>query len=41
MVSSTTGDLVGQMEGVWIGEPRIVRLKGIADAHQIAPVEWQ
>ena len=41
MVSSTTRDLVGQMEGVRIGEPKIVRLKGIADAHQIAPVEWQ
>ena len=41
MVSSTTRELVGQMEGVRIGEPRIVRLKGIADAHQIAPVEWQ
>jgi hypothetical protein len=41
MVSSTTRDLVGQMEGVRIGEPKIVRLKGISDAHQIAPVEWQ
>ncbi|MGB5169481.1 MAG: adenylate/guanylate cyclase domain-containing protein, partial [Acidimicrobiia bacterium] len=41
MVSSTTRELVGQMEGVRIGEPKIVRLKGIADAHQIAPVEWQ
>lgn len=40
MVSSTTRDLVGRMEGVQIGEPKIVRLKGIADAHQIAPVEW-
>lgn len=40
MVSSTTRDLVGQMEGVRIGEPKIVRLKGITDAHQIAPVEW-
>ena len=41
MVSSTTRDLVGQMEGVRIGEPKIVRLKGISDAHQIAPVLWQ
>ncbi len=41
MISSTTRDLVGQMEGVRIGEPKIVRLKGISDAHQIAPVEWQ
>jgi adenylate cyclase len=41
MVSSTTRDLVGQMEGIRIGEPKIVRLKGISDAHQIAPVEWQ
>lgn len=41
MVSSTTRDLVGQMEGVRIGEPKIVRLKGISDVHQIAPIEWQ
>jgi hypothetical protein len=26
---------------VRIGEPKIVRLKGISDVHQIAPVEWQ
>lgn len=41
MVSSTTRDLVGQMEGLRIGKPKIVRLKGISDAHQIAPVEWE
>lgn len=41
MVSSTTRDLVGQMEGFRIGEPKIVRLKGIADVHQITPIEWQ
>ncbi len=41
MVSSTTRDLIGQMEGVRIGEPKIVRLKGISDAHQIAPIEWE
>ena len=29
MVSSTTRELVGQMEGVRIGEPKIVRLKGL------------
>jgi adenylate cyclase len=41
MISSTTRDLAGQMEDVRVGEPKIVRLKGISDAHQIAPVEWQ
>jgi uncharacterized protein (TIGR02246 family) len=41
MVSSTTRDLVGQMDGVRIGEPKIVRLKGMSDAHQIAPIEWE
>ena len=40
MVSSTTRDLVGQMEGIRIGEPKIVVLKGLADAHQIFPVDW-
>ena len=41
LVSSTTRDLVGEMEDVRIGEPRIVRLKGISDVHEVAPVEWQ
>lgn len=40
MVSSTTRELVGGSDGIRIGEPRIVVLKGIADAHQIFPVEW-
>jgi adenylate cyclase len=41
MISSTTRDLIGQMEGVQIGEPKIVLLKGLSDAHQIIPVEWK
>lgn len=40
MVSSTTRDLVGKMVGVRIGEPKIVMLKGLSDAHQISPIEW-
>jgi uncharacterized protein (TIGR02246 family) len=40
MVSSTTRELVGEVEGMEIGAPRIVVLKGIADAHQIFPVNW-
>lgn len=41
LVSSTTRDLAGPMEGVRIGEPKIVRLKGISDVHEVAPVEWR
>jgi adenylate cyclase len=40
MVSSTTRDLAGSLEGVRIGEPKIVVLKGLADVHQITPIEW-
>lgn len=40
MISSTTREMVGQMEDVRIGEPKIVVLKGLSDAHQISPVEW-
>lgn len=40
MVSSTTRDLVGEMESVRVGEPRLVVLKGLSDAHQIFPIEW-
>lgn len=39
-ISSTTKDLVGSMDGVTMGEPRTVALKGIAGTHQIVPVEW-
>jgi class 3 adenylate cyclase len=40
MVSSTTRDLVGSLEGIRMGEPRIVALKGLSDTHQIVPIEW-
>ncbi len=40
LVSSTTRDLIGHMEGVRTGEPKIVRLKGISDVHEVVPVEW-
>ena len=41
MVSSTTRDLVGTIEGIHMGEPRIVALKGLSDTHQVFPVEWE
>ena len=41
MVSSTTRDLVGTIEGIRMGEPRIVALKGLSDTHQVFPVEWE
>lgn len=40
MASSTTRDLVGSLDGVRIGEARIVALKGISDTHQIVLLEW-
>lgn len=40
MVSSTTRDLMGKVEGVELGETRIVTLKGLSDAHQITPLAW-
>ncbi len=39
MISSTTRDLVGSMEGIRMGESKIVVLKGLSDAHQITPIE--
>jgi adenylate cyclase len=39
MVSSTTRDLVGSMEGIAFGQPTNVALKGLQDTHQIIPVE--
>jgi class 3 adenylate cyclase len=41
MISSTTRDLVGPLEGIRMGEPRIVALKGLSDTHQIIPLEWE
>jgi class 3 adenylate cyclase len=40
MVSSTTRDLVGSMDGVRIGEPEMVALKGLSGTHLISPIEW-
>jgi class 3 adenylate cyclase/ketosteroid isomerase-like protein len=40
MASSTTRDLVGSMEGIQIGEPKIVVLKGLSNTHQIIPIDW-
>jgi len=40
MISSTTRDLVGSMEGATTGEPRTVTLKGISGTHHIVPVTW-
>ena len=40
MISSTTCDLVGSMEGATTGEPRAVTLKGISGTHQIVPLTW-
>ena len=40
MVSSTTRDLMGNVEGVRVGETRIVTLKGLSDAHQITSLGW-
>lgn len=40
MISSTTRDLIGSMDGVQIGTTRTVALKGLSDTHQIVPVIW-
>ena len=40
MASSTTRDLVGAIDGIRVGEPRVVALKGLSDTHQIVPLEW-
>ncbi len=40
MVSSTTRDLVGSIDGIGSGRPRTVALKGLSDTHQIVPIEW-
>lgn len=40
MFSSTTRDLVGSLDGVEIGDPRTVALKGLSDTHQMVPLSW-
>jgi hypothetical protein len=41
MLSSTTRDLIGSLDGIKMGEPTIVALKGLSDSHQIVPIEWE
>jgi adenylate cyclase len=41
MISSTTRDLVGSLDGIRMGEPKIVALKGLSHTHQIIPIEWE
>ena len=41
LASSTTRDMVGSLDGVQIGEPQAVALKGFSDTHQIVPLEWE
>jgi adenylate cyclase len=40
MISSTTRDLIGSMEGATTGESVAVALKGISGIHHIVPVSW-
>ena len=40
MISSTTRDLVGSIEGIRMAEPEVVALKGLSNTHQIVAVEW-
>jgi class 3 adenylate cyclase len=41
MISSTTRDLIGSLDGIRMGEPQIVALKGLSDTHQIIALEWE
>jgi len=41
LASSTTRDMVGSLDGVQIGEPQIVSLKGFSDTHQIVLLQWE
>jgi class 3 adenylate cyclase len=40
MISSTTRDLVGSIEGIRMAEPEVVALKGLSNTHQIVAVKW-
>lgn len=40
MISSTTRDLIGSMDGVAMGDARTVALKGLSGTHQIVPIAW-
>ena len=39
MISSTTRDLVGSIEGTRMVEPAVVALKGLSNTHQIVAVK--
>jgi class 3 adenylate cyclase len=41
MISSTTRDMIGSLDGIRLGEPKIVALKGLSDTHQIVQLEWE
>ena len=41
LASSTTRDLVGSLDGVQIGQPQTVALKGFSDTHQIVLLDWE
>lgn len=41
LISSTTRDLIGSMEGLANGPTRTVALKGLSDTHQIVPIHWE
>jgi class 3 adenylate cyclase len=41
IISSTTRDLVGSIDGVRNGEAKLVALKGFSDTHQIVLLEWE
>lgn len=39
-ISSTTRDLVGSMDGIRIGEPETVALRGLSGTHQVVLINW-
>ncbi len=40
MVSATTRDLVGRIDGLGWGDPLTIALKGVSGTHQVVPVLW-
>lgn len=41
LVSATTKDLVGSLEGIRFGPPRSLSLKGLEGTHQVVSLEWE
>jgi hypothetical protein len=33
--------MIGSLDGIRLGEPKIVALKGLSDTHQIVQLEWE